>query len=71
MGDHSAAVQVHDDAGSVPSWSGEFTRLTEGLGMTLIHLDDRSNPQFPEGWRPIMEPLFDGVVVMWILGEVE
>ena len=39
--------------------------------MTLIHLDDRSNPQFPEGWRPIMEPLFDGVVVMWILGEVE
>ena len=36
----------------------------------LIHVDDHSNPKFPEGWAPITEPLFEGEAVAWILAEV-
>ena len=67
MGDQPAALQVNDDAGSVPSWSGEFTRLTEGIGMMLIHVDDKSSPQFPTGWDPVGEPLFERDFVIWLL----
>ena len=72
MGDHSAAVQVNDDAGSIPVWSGEFTRLAEGLGMILIHVDDRRVHRFPGGWEPATpEPLYEGDAVIWLLMETE
>jgi len=66
MGDTSTLPQ-HDDAGSVPEWSGNFTRITPRLGMTLVHLDDRSSPQFPAGWTPLTEPVFEGEAVIWLL----
>lgn len=70
MGDQPAAVQIHDDASSVPEWSGNFTRLTEELGMILIHVDDRRVHRFPGGWSPAMpEPMYHGEAVVWLLTE--
>lgn len=69
MGNPATLHQQQDDSGSVPEWSGKFTRLSPGIGMTLVHMDDRSNPQFPEGWVPFMDPIFEGEVVIWILAE--
>lgn len=37
--------------------------------MMLVHLDDRSTPQFPEGWVSVGEPIFEGDAVVWLLME--
>ena len=66
------AVGAGHNADRIPKWSGCFTRLAEGLGMMLVHVDDRSMPQFPEGWEPVApeEPLYEGDTVIWLLSEV-
>jgi hypothetical protein len=69
MGNQPATVEGNDDASSVPGWSGRFTRLTEGVGMMLVHLDDKTSPPFPEGWHPVGDPIFEGDAVVWVLME--
>lgn len=40
--------------------------------MMLVHVDDRSSPQFPEGWEPLCNDsvLYEGDTIIWLLGEV-
>ena len=63
----TTTLPQNNDSGSVPEWSGRFTRLTAGLGMMMVHLDDKSSPQFPDGWASAGEPFYHGEAVVWLL----
>ena len=70
MGIPAPTLPQHDDPGSIPIWSGKFTRIAPGVGMMLIHLEDQRPHQFPTGWEPTGEPLYDGETEIWLLREV-